>query len=727
MAKDYTIRSKDGKWLKSHVFRQEAIRFEKNGYYCLDREGSAGYTKYWDTQLYRCTEGYEVGGHKITGHHYQYLNFTKIQVVEYGGSSKARRKRLKFPDFWDGDYDYYWCLEIAKNGVAEPHSLLTNDIERQWYSTLSEEDKHAARIRKVDSLQMKVKPHPDYLEGGNHMIVGKSRRKGYSYKNAAICANVYNTVREALTVIGAFDKKYLYPKGTMGMASNYLSYLNKFTAWAKAREYVDVPSHRRASFREMLNGVPVESGYMSEIMAVTFKDNPEAARGKDALYVLFEEAGVFPNLEASFNATAPGLTAGKYITGQILIFGTGGDMESGTVDFSKMFYSPMQYGLMPFVNIWDENAEGTYCGFFHPVYLNMEGYYDAEGNSDIDGAKKEELDTRQRLLSVSTSSSVLQDRVQEYPMCPAEAFLTVSSNDFPVVELRARYNKIIRESLHIKMGQPCYLTREEGRIYARPDLDNVLDPLWTYKPKNRDYKGAVVIYERPIANPPTGLYKMGFDPYRQQQSAESVPSMGTIYVYKGREKFSFTRDTIVASYIGRPYSPDDVNRIAELLAEFYNAEIMHENEVTHVKAYFEKKKKLHLLASQPDKVISKSIKASKVARIWGIHMIDKLKDAGEKYIKEWLLTERDFDENGDIVYNLDTLYDPALMEELILYNRKGNFDRVMAFMMLMFSLAEEDENKIYDAEEIGGSNIQDLLDMMNRQYKNVLTSNLVLN
>ena len=39
------------------------------------------YTEYWDEQLKRCREGYEVGGHKITGHHYSYLNFSEIQIA----------------------------------------------------------------------------------------------------------------------------------------------------------------------------------------------------------------------------------------------------------------------------------------------------------------------------------------------------------------------------------------------------------------------------------------------------------------------------------------------------------------------------------------------------------------------------------------------------------------------------------------------------------------------
>ena len=122
---------------------------------------------------------------------------------------------------------------------------------------------------------------------------------------------------------------------------------------------------------------------------------------------------------------------------------------------------------------------------------------------------------------------------------------------------------------------------------------------------------------------------------------------------------------------------------------------MHENEVTSVKSYFSNHKLLHLLAAQPNAVISANIKNSKVARVYGIHMNVKLKDAGEKYIKRWLLTKRDVDENGKSILNIETIYDTGLLEELINYNRKGNFDRVMSFMMLMFQIEEDDLGKEY--------------------------------
>lgn len=728
--KDVTIRTAEGKWLNSDVFRQEAIKFMRNGYYITDPDGSPAFIDYWQEQLNRCIYGYEVGGHKITGDHYEYLNFTQIQVVippPAGSKSKAAIKVTKMPDFWDGDFDYYWCTEIAKNGVANDKSLLTSKEQREYLDTLDEVEQKKAWVKIVEDLNMRVIPHPDWLDGGHHMIVGKSRRKGYSYKNAAKCANRYNTTRKSWCLIGAFDKSYLYPKGTMDMASKYLSFFNKNTGWAKAREFTDKVDIKVASFAETdpITNIKSEAGYLSTIQAITFGDNPLAAVGKDAVEVLLEEGGKFPNLKASYQATEPGLTAGKYITGQITIFGTGGDMEHGTIDFADMFYHPMEYNLMPFVNIWDENASNSYCGFFHPVYMNMEGHYDSQGNSDVDGAIAEEKATREKIVKNASSSLVLQTRVQHYPMSPSEAFLTVSVNDFPIMELRKQYNRVVRDNLHLRYGQPVYLERinygdkdEEDRmnvdafgnlapsqsykpkVRAVPDLTGIIQPLWDYKPKTNDLKGGVVIYEYPISNAPKGLYKIGFDPYRQQHSSAVVPSLAAIYVYKTVQRGSSTKNKIVAQYVGRPYDPDDVNRICEMLCELYNAEVMYENEVTHVLGYFTRKNKLHLLAAQPDTVIGKAIGKSKAARIYGIHMVEKLKDAGEKYIKQWLLEERDYDENGDAILNLEMIYDPALLDELILYNRKGNFDRVMALMMVMFQIEEDDEDKEYtDPEE----------------------------
>lgn len=658
-----SIRNKDGHWINTNVFREEGFHFKKYGYYCPDPWGSPSWVSYWTEQLRRCKEGYEVGGVKITGHHYFYLNFCPMMRIEEVGNNKV--KKLKgFPAFWDGDYNYFWASEIAFEGCS-----------REF----------------LDSLNLQVEIRDEFLTGGKHMIVGKARRKGYTYKNAAVAVNTYNTTRDSLCIFGAFEKKYLYPKGIMSMVSEYMDFLNENTGWRKNRDYIDRQDHRKASFKESRNGVAIEKGYKSEILALTFQDNPDAARGKDARYVFFEEAGKFPNLIPSYNATKPALESGIYTTGQIVVFGTGGDMGSGTVDFAEMFYDPATYGIMPFINIWDEDSENTNCGFFHPVFWNMDGCYDEQGNSDIEKAMTFENSIRDELLHNSKSGGrkELEARVQEYPVKPSEAFLTVSTNDFPVVELRNRLNLVLKENLHLTKCTPVILYREDGKVKAKPDLNKEKQPIYGMKPKTSDIQGCPIIKEYPLVDAPTGLYKIGYDPYQQDEGT----SLAAIYVYKSNSVFSYTRNELVAWYIGRMNTADDTNRIAMMLAELYNAEIMHENMIRDVKAYFEGKKKLHLLAAQPDRVISKNIKNSRVSRIFGIHMNESLKDAGAKYIKRFLLEERDVDENGNVMTGIDTILDPGLLEELIKFNNKGNFDRVMAFMMLMFQIEEDGEKE----------------------------------
>jgi hypothetical protein len=665
-----SIRNPDGYWINTQCFREEAQHFLKYRYYCPDPSGSYAFEEYWDEQLKRCIEGYSVGGVRITGHHYFYLNFCPIRLTKDSydqgvtkTKSKGTKKVLSLPDFWDGDYEYYHIIDIAKNGISQ---------------------------KELKKLRLTYIIKDTDLEGGLNVIVGKARRKGFSYKNAAVCANIYNTVPDSLTIIGAFDKKYLYPRGTMGMASSYLNHLNKFTGWTKAREFVDKQEHKRASYKEVIAGASVESGYLSEIQALTFKDNPDAARGKDAELILYEEAGKFPNLIDSFNATKDSQADGIFQTGQALIFGTGGDMEKDTIDFASMFYNPDLYDAIAFENIWDDNAKGTYCSYFFPDRTNLVGFYDKEGNSHINQAEEHENKIREGLKGKSLST--LHHRVQEHPNKPSEAFLTINFNDFPVEEMTNRRNIILRDNLHLKRGTPGMMYRDDnGKPKFKPDMEQKYEPLWRYKLETPNHEGCVIIYESPLADVTYREYKGGYDPYRQLK-ANTSKSLGATLISRGPIFGKDPYPKICATYIGRPPTDDYYNRQVELLCEWYHdMAIMHENEVTTVVKYFEKRKKLKLLAHQPDKTIGKIINNSKVNRVYGCHMVEKLKDAGEKYIKQWLLKEWGFDAKGNVITTIDLIDDPGIFDELIGYNRKGNFDRTMALMHMLFQMEEEDD------------------------------------
>lgn len=696
-----SIRNPDRIWINTEVFREEARKFQKYGAYCLDPWGSPDWFTYWQEQRSRIINGHSVGGVKVTGDHYFYLNFCPILKAEDMNAKKSA-KITDFPDFWDGDYNYFWSREIAFNGIVDGLGLPTSEL---------------SELDLFKGLQLEVSIEEQYLSGGYNLIVGKSRRKGYSYKNAAIAVKNYLCYPRSLTIFAAYEKKFLYPKGIFTMSSNYLNFINANTAWVYPKDTVDKMDHVKASTIEYRSGVKIETGFLSEIMALTFKDNADAARGKDARDVIFEESGAFGTpglLKGSYAATQDCVMAGAIKTGMITVFGTSGDMEGGTADYSEMHSNPLRFGMLPFQNIWDEDSEDMKCGFFHPITWNMEGYYDEQGNSDIQSAKTLELAQRKVLLDNGATSADIQKRMQEKPLGPFEAFGMVSVNNFPVLELKRQLEIVKAKNLHMIMGTPVKLfyDYESKKVKAEPILDGTANVIYRQKPDNTSLEGCPVIYEYPAETPMRGAYKIGYDPYRQDKGS----SLAAVYVYKSVIIGDRTKRIIVAEYVGRPGEADDVNYICRLFAELYNTTIMHENEVTHVKDYFRRRKQLHYLAYQPDEVIKKNVKNSKVNRLYGCHMIDQLKDAGEKYIKSWLLDTLDFDDDGMPIRALDQIYSIGLLEELIGYNRKGNFDRVMALMQVMFQDQEDLHGKEYQPKTKGNDKAKQLLAMMGTAY-----------
>ena len=727
MSQVNSVRNPEGVWINTQGFREQGERFKKRGVYSLDPWGSPDWYDYWQEQRRRCINGYSEGGVHITGDHYFYLNFCPIRKV--GDSTKKKSKKITgFPDFWDGDYNYFWSREIARNGILE--NPLVTDLEREEFLHLETKEEVLKLKKYFDRLQLTVRIEPDYLQGGWNLIVGKSRRKGYSFKNAAIAANNYLCKPSSNTYLGAYEKKFLYPDGLFTMTYSYVNFLSEHTAWIYPRDYINQPGkgHIRASTQEYRNGVAIETGFKSQIISVSFKDDADAARGKDGYDFIIDEAGAFGTpglLKDTLVAIQDIVKDGDIKTGIITVFGTSGDMEGGTADYADMHSKPAAYGFMPFQNIWDENSEEFECGFFHPNQWNLPGHYDEQGNSNQKSAIQAEKAQRKFLLSKGATSTDIQKRMQERPLSPQEAFGFVNINNFPVLEIKRQLEIVKGKKLQEVMGTPVnmFYDSETNRVKAEPILDGTANPIYRMKPESISLAGCPVIYEYPMFDPPKSAYKIGYDPYRQDKGT----SLASIIVYKPIIKGEHTKMQIVAEYIGRPGEADDVTYIAKLFAMLYNTQIMYENEVTHVKDYFRKRKELHYLAAQPNAVISKNIKNSRVARVYGCHMNDKMKDAGEKYIKTWLLSTIDFDENEDPVRVIDKIYSVGLLEELINYNRKGNFDRVMALMQVMFQDEEDMVDKEYNIKSSSKTKINQLLAMQHKMYNKNRNRGLVKN
>lgn len=645
------IRNENGIWINSSCFTETARTFLKEGKYCGDPKGTIGYKQFWDEEWRRINEGYEVCGAKITADHYFYLNYCPIKRTLVDDAvdqkviqkKKVARKEVSFPDFWDGDYNYFWIKEIAAFGT-----------------TIEE-------LKKLN-LDVVIKD----IGGGKHLIIGKARRKGFSYKNGAIATRQYTTERDSLSIICAFEKKYLYPKGTMTMATGYSNFINEHTDFGK-RRLIDKTDHIKSGFKRNIDGIEVEKGFKSEILALTFKDNPDAIRGKDGNLVLMEEVGDWNNMKSAFAAIQPSVRDGDLTTGQIIMFGTGGDMLGSTVDFNHMFNNPEPYDLLAFDNIWDENVSNTTSGYFFPTYQNLVGFIDKQGNSLKQEAIISEIAKREKIAREAKDRGALTKYITEMPFNPKEAFSISTGNIFDGAAILKQIG-FIKSSVdgNIKGSYGLMSVDANGKAFF--NINEKLRPCTFGMKTTEDTSGCWVVWEQPeMENAPYGYYLAGTDPYDQDKAPNSV-SLGSTFIMKRATPNMSVRDQIVAEYTARPDRADEHHEQVRLGLMYYNGLDLYENEKNTLKMHFEHKGSLHHLAHTP--TILKATENSNINRTYGIHMTKSIKSELEIYTRDWLMTPVEGDK-----LNLHFIYSIPLLEELAAYNEDGNFDRVIAFML----------------------------------------------
>ena len=94
-------------------FTEAAHTFDTTGKYTEYPKGSKPYADYWNEQYKRCREGYEVNGYRITGDHYFFLNFYRMQTIVEGRVAGKGRDE-KFPSFFSKQYEFFHYVEMAE-------------------------------------------------------------------------------------------------------------------------------------------------------------------------------------------------------------------------------------------------------------------------------------------------------------------------------------------------------------------------------------------------------------------------------------------------------------------------------------------------------------------------------------------------------------------------------------------------------------------------------------
>lgn len=668
-------------------FRREALQFLKKGYYSDAPKRTKDYYDYWKEQGRRCHEGYSVGGMRITGFHYFYLNFCRILLVDKAGiegqknNSKVNKVQT-FPAFWDGDYEYFWAIEIAEQGISE-----------EEYKALE--------------LQTEIKD----LSGGKHMVVLKARGKGYSYKSGSMLARNYSQGRYSKNYAVAEEVGYLTTRdGLLTKVWDNIAFLDNHTAWAQNR-LKDTDIHKMCGYKIRTPQGYVEKGRMNQVIGVTIKDNPDKIRGLRGDLVFFEEAGKCPGLLRAWEIARPAFEQGAFTTGMMIAFGTGGSNEEGQEGLEELFNNPEANGCLPFNNIWDDGAEGTKSGFFIPAFQNYEGYIGVNGLSDSAGAKAY-LENQRELKKTSPNPKVISQFVAEQPFTPQEAMMQSSVNMFPVKEIQDHKNRILREKRWQSMTN-CVLIDSQTGIKTKIGADVPPPVIQFPAKKDTDSRGCIQITESPQrvnAVVPDDLYIIVHDPYAKDKTT-GQGSLGATYVVKLWNTFSMTyMGCIVASYVGRPATTDDYNEQLFKLARYYNAKIGFENNRGTVISYAKQHSLTHWLLEEP--TLDKKSRREGESMSYGITMSEPLKQTGEQYLRDWLITPIATDTEGRITRMYHTILDLALLTELTRFNpKKGNFDRVSSLLTGIYFVNARKQQMVVAP----GEGDSDLMEFFNRQ------------
>jgi hypothetical protein len=380
------------------------------------------------------------------------------------------------------------------------------------------------------------------------------------------------------------------------------------------------------------------------------------------------------------------LTAGKtntYIGNGIITHNTGGTEGASFEGSKKLFYNPDAYNIYSVENVYDKNVQSSNkCGFFWGAYMNRHRCYDMEsGEPDVIKALIEIIENRHKIAKNASDPAALTQARAEKPITPQEAIMRVEGTIFPVADLVDYLNSIKPEeqrflSQHY-VGELVH-DQVEGVKWI-PNAD--LRPIRTNDPgKNRI--GAVEIFELPKRGADnriqTGRYIGGIDPI----DADDGTSLFSIQI------MDMLTDRIVAEYTGRYPKAEQCYEIALKLSIFYNAQINYENNLKGLHTYFKHKNALHYLADTPEILKDMDMLKPSMSNPKGTRATKPVNAWGRQLQVSWMLSEAYHVDGETKKLNLHTIRSLGYLEECIVWNADGNFDRVSAMGML-FILRED--------------------------------------
>lgn len=632
-------------------FRQAAITFKESGRYTHFYPNSNPYSEYsqfWQEEARRCREGMvrPTDGEWIPGYLYFYWNYGVIKKVVKNEKTGISDRPTDFPNPYDGDYIFFHYLDMAR-------------------------------------------------KKGRHTATLKKRGCGFSFKGGSKLARNFifgettANQRGTKSFAVANEKEYLIKDGVLNKYLDMVNFCGEHTPFPRTRELKDSMNEMQwtMGYKDKVTNQP--KGVQNSVMGVTLKNDPHRARGKRGILIEWEEVGSFSNFLTAWGVARPSVEEDGVTFGLMNAYGTGGEEGVDFAGLEEIFYSPKGYNILSMPNVFDKHTNGkTATAFFFPQYLNVNGFYDSSGNSDVIGALIRILIKRINVKYNTIDPNAIVQEKAERPITPQEAIMRTEGSAFPTGSLKElletikpNYNQFISEHWE---GDLVY--GKDG-IELKPNVNiNILRSFPT-KDKSKA-QGGIEIFEMPKYEFDVNnhrkirafRYIAGCDPVDNDYTKDG--SLASIFV------FDTWTDRIVAEYTGRPVLASEFYDKCIMLCRFYNATLNYENNLKGLFGHFSNKNCLHLLCDTPQylrdmQMVTDTLKGNKAK---GTRTTAEVIKVGKTLQREWMLTQNEWvDEEGEVHYymNYDKIRSIGYIEECIAWNPDGNFDRVSAMDMVM--------------------------------------------
>ena len=637
----------------SHIFNEEAKRFNKQGFYCDSPFRSKDFTAYWEDQKNKCREGviYNDGNKSffLTRDYYMWLNFLPIFDKE--------EKKYGFAKVRDAQY----------------HMAL--------YELLAElNNKHSAILKK--------------------------RQIASSYFHMAKLLNTYWFEEGSICKIGASLKDYINDKGSWKFLDEYKTFLNEHTAWYRPCNPEKVLLWQQ-QIEVKINSRKTARGLKSKIQGASFEKNATAGVGGPCTYFFHEEAGIAPKMSDTYEYLRPAMSSGMMTTGMFIAAGSVGDLQQCN-PLKEMILNPKANDIYSVeTNLMDKDGTIGMAGLFIPEQWSMPPFIDTYGNSMVEEAVEAIIEERAGWKN-ELNGEQFQLRISQKPMNIGEAFAYRKESIFPQGILSRQKKRIEEKEYPYELIE---LDRDEKGISAKRTNKLPITKFPVDK-KQVDKTGTIVVWERPVKSPQFGAYYASIDPVSEGKTTTS-DSLCSIFVYKNATEVTRTtlsgdveqfieKDKIVAAWCGRF---DDINKTherLELIIEWYNAWTLVENNISlFIQHMIARKKQRYLVPKQQILFLKDSGSNRTVYQEYGWKNTGTLfKSHLISYAIEFLreVIDEETDVNGVVTnqtFGVERVPDPMLITEMLAYYPGLNVDRLVAFGALIAFVKIQQSNRGY--------------------------------